>query len=651
LTLRTVSDDIGRPMSIAGVSDSLFELTWPSMPDLPDPSTTQPPTWAVCTDSPGRLPASLSDGPVHTELATVTPCPDLVIWLLPRTEGMGEGEAESLRRVHTLTRHVLAQLQGWLARSDTANTRLMILTRHAVSVSVYDGVPDLAHAAVWALIHTAQQEQPDRIILLDTDDSAASKDNLLAIASTRPASEPQLALRNGVVHIPRLARTSSLTPPDAPAVLDSEGTVLVTGGTGMLGALVAEHLVTRHRIKHLLLVSRSGPDAPGAGELQQRLAGLGAEVAITACDTSNRDELAAVLDSIAAGHPLTAVIHAAGVLADAVVTELTPQQLDVVLAAKADSAWHLHNLTAELDLAAFVLFSSAAAILGSPGQANYAAANAFLDALARHRNHTRRATSLAWGYWHTPTGMTGHLTTTDLTRLTNTGLTPITNEQGLALFDATLTDQRPNLLASPVNTSALTRHARDNTLDPVLSALTTNRPQAATASPGGLVARLAGQTAEQQLRTLTTMVANATATVLAHPDPAAIDPDRPFKDLGIDSLTALELRNTLNHHTGLTLPATLAFDHPTPATLARRLREQLSGNSAISGTHNLPEGEIKRLISIIPGKRLADAGVLAMLREIADDMNSAGPKPEEDAIASMSLSELMNIARGNKSNQ
>ena len=314
----------------------------------------------------------------------------------------------------------------------------------------------------------------------------------------------------------------------------------------------AEHLVTRYGIKHLLLVSRRGPDAPGADELQQRLAGLGAHVAITACDTSNPAELAAALDTIDAGHPLTAVIHAAGVLDDAVVTELTPQQLDAVLAAKADAAWHLHRLTADRDLAAFVLFSSAAGILGSPGQANYAAANAFLDALARHRHHTQRpATSVAWGYWQTPSGMTAHLNTADLTRLTSTGLTPITSEHGLALFDAALTSQQPNLLASPLNTAALTRRARHNTLDPMLSALVTSRRQAATASPRTLAATLAGQTPQQRLETLTAMVTATTAAVLAHPDPAALDPDRPFKDLGIDSLTALELRNTLNQHTGL----------------------------------------------------------------------------------------------------
>jgi len=360
-------------------------------------------------------------------------------------------------------------------------------------------------------------------------------------------------------------------------VWDPEGTVLITGGTGMLGAVFAEHLVTRYGVKRLLLVSRRGPDAAGAGDLQQRLARLGAVAAIAACDISDPAGLATLLDSIDVSHPLTAVIHAAGVLDDAVVTELSPEQLDAVLAAKADAAWHLHHLTADRDLAAFVMFSSAAGILGSPGQANYAAANAFLDALARHRVHLQRqATSVAWGYWQTPSGMTGHLNATDVSRLSSTGLIPITSELGTALFDAALARQRPNVVASPVNIGTLTRLARHHTVDPVLSALTTGRRQAATASPQTLAARLTTQTPRQRLDTLTAMVTATTAAVLAHPDHAALDPDRPFKDLGIDSLSALQLRNALNQHTGLALPATVALDHPTPTTLATHLAQLLS---------------------------------------------------------------------------
>jgi mycoketide-CoA synthase len=232
-------------------------------------------------------------------------------------------------------------------------------------------------------------------------------------------------------------------------------------------------------------------------------------------------------------------------------------------------------------------------MLGSPGQANYAAANAFLDALACHRDHTqRRGTSVAWGYWQTPSGMTAHLNTTDVTRLTSTGLTPITSEHGLALFDAALASQRRNLLASPFNTGALNRRARNGTLDPILSALAHSRPQAATASPQTLVASLATQTPQQRLATLTAMVNASIAAVLAHPDPDALDPDGHFKDLGIDSLTALELRNALSQRTGLALPVSLALDHPTPAALATHLADLLADLLPDTGAPAVPADQV-----------------------------------------------------------
>ena len=327
------------------------------------------------------------------------------------------------------------------------------------------------------------------------------------------------------------------------------------------------------------------------------------------------------------------------------VTEMTPEQLDTVLAAKADAAWHLHQLTADRDLAAFVLFSSAAGILGGPGQANYAAANAFLDALARQRHHTQLpATSVAWGYWQTPSGMTAHLNTADVTRLAATGLTPITNERGLALFDAALTSARPNLLASPLNTGALTRRARQNLLDPILSALITSRRQAATASPRTLAAQLAGQTPQQRLETLTQMVTATTAAVLAHPDPAALDPDRPFKDLGIDSLTALELRNALNQHTGLALPATLIFDHPTPTALAHHLTTQLSGATPSSTTNEYVQ-QIQDLITSIPTSRLEEADILELLKKLAsNDYRDADHQQNKSRLATMDADDLIAVA-------
>ncbi|WP_180276305.1 type I polyketide synthase [Mycobacterium ostraviense] len=365
-----------------------------------------------------------------------------------------------------------------------------------------------------------------------------------------------------------------LTPP---AVLDPAGTVLITGGTGTLGGLFAEHMVTGYGVRRLLLTSRRGSGTPEAVELAGRLNSLGAHVTISACDCANPTELAALIDSIPAEHPLTAVIHAAGVLDDAVTSELTPQQLDNVLAAKADSAWYLHQLTADTELAAFVLFSSAAGVLGAPGQANYAAANAVLDALARQQP---AATSLAWGYWQTSSGMTGHLDTRDLTRLTRSGMVPITTSQGLALFDAALSQQHPNLIPAPLSTRALAALARDNSLPPILSALITTRRQAAAADSRGLSARLAGMAPEQQRTVLANVVITATAAVLAHPDPAAMDPEQSFKDLGIDSLSALELRNALSAQTGLALPATTIFDHPSPAMLAAHLADLLGVTAA-----------------------------------------------------------------------
>ncbi|MGV0552900.1 fatty-acid--AMP ligase [Mycobacterium kansasii] len=397
---------------------------------------------------------------------------------------------------------------------------------------------------------------------------------------------PLPVTRYGLLRAPQAFRDMSqarhtgkivLTPP---AVLDPQGTVLITGGTGMLGGLFAEHLITGYGARRLLLTSRRGASTPEAVELAQRLQGLGADVTISACDCANPSELAALIGSIPAEHPLTAVIHAAGVLDDAVTSQLTAQQLDNVLAAKADSAWYLHQLTANTELAAFVLFSSAAGVLGAPGQANYAAANAVLDALARERP---AAISLAWGYWQPSSGMTGDLDTRDRTRLTRSGMVPITAGQGLALFDAALSQQHPNLIPAPLGTRALSALARENSLPPILSALVTARPQAAAADSRALAARLAGLAPERQHDMLANLVITATAAVLAHPDPAAMDPEQPFKDLGIDSLSALELRNTLSAQTGVALPATVTFDHPSPAMLAAHLADLLRVTAVPAG--------------------------------------------------------------------
>ena len=257
-----------------------------------------------------------------------------------------------------------------------------------------------------------------------------------------------------------------------PTPLDPDGTVLITGGTGVLGTLMARHLVTRHGARNLLLVSRKGRAAEGAAAIESELTKLGASVRIASCDAADRDSLQGLLTEIPAEHPLSAVIHAAGVLDDAVFAAQTPHHLDSVLRPKIDAAWNLHQLTASADLSAFVLFSSAAGVLGSAGQANYAAANAFLDALAQHRRQQGLpAVSMAWGWWAQATGMTGHLDERDRARMSRNGFIPMSSADGLALFDAALGQARSFVMPAQLDLAALRSHSAVAGLPPMFRGL------------------------------------------------------------------------------------------------------------------------------------------------------------------------------------
>ncbi|MBB4946104.1 pimaricinolide synthase PimS1 [Kitasatospora gansuensis] len=472
----------------------------------------------------------------------------------------------------------LGAVQSWLADERFDGSRLVLVTQQAVVAGESEAI-ELAQAPVWGLVRSAIEENPGRFALLDLDGSAESDRALPAAAA---AGEPEAALRAGQLLVPRLARVAIAAP--AVPVWDSTGTVLITGGTTGLGALVARHLVAEHGVRHLLLTSRRGADAPGAAELSTELAELGAEVAIAAADVSDRAALAAVLAGIPAEHPLTGVVHAAGVMDNALIEALTPDQFDYVLRPKADAAWHLHELTQSQDLTAFVLFSSAGGQVLAAGQANYAAANVFLDALATHRREAGLpATALAFGMWAVNTGL-GDVTAADLDRMNRLGLPALTATEGLAAFDAATGTEHPQLAALRIDRTGVL--ARGEGIPALLRGLTggpaRQRAQAGGAQADGnaLAGKLAGLTEAQRDRHLLELVRTQVAAVLGHAEIDAVGADRAFKDLGFDSLAAVELRNSLGGATGLRLPATLVFDFPTSRAVADFLKTKLAGSTA-----------------------------------------------------------------------
>ncbi|MER6468861.1 type I polyketide synthase [Streptomyces collinus] len=478
-----------------------------------------------------------------------------------------DGGGDVLTEVRTATNRVLGLLQEWLTLERLGDTRLVFVTSNAVPDG--HGPVDLAAAPLYGLLRSAQAEHPGRFALVDTDGSQASADVLAAAVAS---GEPEIVLRDGEVRVPRLARVTAAHGEGS--TLNPGGTVLVTGGTGGLGGLVARHLVREHGVRRLVLVSRRGTQAPGAGELAAELEALGAEVVVAACDVSDRASLAAVLDGVPAQHPLTGVVHTAGVLDDGVVASLSAERLDAVLRAKADAAWHLHELTLDQPLAAFVLFSSSAGVLGAPGQGNYAAANTFLDALAAHRRAAGLpAVSLAWGPW-AARGMGERLGEAELRRLGRNGFPPMTTEQGLSLFDSALTANEALRVLVRLDLPALrATDAASGPLPPMLRGLVPPARRAAGHPPvdGSRHALLAGRPAEERRQELLGLVRTEVARVLGHPSADSVAADQAFKDLGFDSLSAVELRNRLKAVTGLRLPATLVFDHPSATAVADHL--------------------------------------------------------------------------------
>ncbi|MFD7533450.1 SDR family NAD(P)-dependent oxidoreductase [Streptomyces sp. NPDC059849] len=493
--------------------------------------------------------------------------------------------SDTPRHVRTTVHRTLAAVQQWLGSEEFMRSRLAVVTHGALAARPGEDVTDLAGAAVWGLMRTVQAEEPDRFVLLDLDDPDHPADDLARVWSAAD-TEPQLALRSEGALVPRLIKAT--TPGDAPAPrpLDPEGTVLITGGTGTLGALFARHVVREYGVRHLLLVSRRGAGAEGVAELVAELGELGARVRVAGCDVGDREALAGLLASVEVEHPLTAVVHTAGVLDDGTVTALTPERVDAVLRPKADAAWHLHELTRHLDLAAFVLFSSVTATLGNPGQGNYTAANGFLDGLAQHR-HARglSALSLGWGLWGRATGLTGHLGEADLARMTRGGLAAMDNEHGLALFDASLTTGRATTVPTRLDLAALRAGAGAGQLPALLRTLIkvpVRRSARATGeTPAGEWAqRIAALPETERTEAIATLVRTQVATVLGLGSAGSVEDTRAFKSYGFDSLASVELRNRLATATALPLPATLVFDFPNPGAVTGYLLERVMGESA-----------------------------------------------------------------------
>ncbi|MFI9629693.1 type I polyketide synthase, partial [Streptomyces sp. NPDC052042] len=596
LTFREVREEHLRA-ALTDHHESLYRVEWAAQPltDTAAPAT----PWALVGTGPqvadaqealqetaaalettGPRPDTHADLTALAEAVTAgAPVPATVAAVLPVTGG--EADAEAVRET---ARDAFALLRNWLADDRFAASRLVLLTRGAAAVPVEDadGAPDTRpeHAPVWGLIRSAQSEHPDRLVLADTD---GTPDSLRRLPAAVASGEPQLALREGRMSVPRLARVP-VAPDSAIAdALDPQGTVLITGGTGALGRLVAAHFITAHGVRNILLTSRRGAEAEGAAALQEELAALGATVTVAACDAADRNALAALLAETPADRPLTAVVHAAAVVAGGPVDSLTPEDLDLVLRPKVDAALNLHELTRDLNLAAFVLFSSLAGTFGGAGQGAYAAGNAFLDALAHQRRaQGLPASALAWGVWDERGDQT-RLADGDLRRMARAGLVPLTAEEGLRLLDTARTLDHAAL--APVRLDLAVLRAQASGPVPALLRGLVRTParraaQGAAPGPGGLSAelsRLAALPAAERKDTVLTLVRNQVAAVLGHDTPAAIDPGRAFRELGFDSLAAMELRNRLATATGVRLPATVVFDHPTPTALAGHLLEEIPG--------------------------------------------------------------------------
>ncbi|MFE4948452.1 SDR family NAD(P)-dependent oxidoreductase, partial [Streptomyces sp. NPDC056641] len=644
LVLRPVSQEQIGERRAKKRTDSLFRVEWTPAPEA-----------AVSTHGTSYvfLGGLVPDTESHADLAALRAAvdagaavPDLVFAPCPPVAG------EVPPAVRESTGRALALAQEWLADERFETSRLVFVTMGAVETRRGTGAADLAGAALWGLMRSGQSENPERIALLDLDGHNPPLDAVTAVLLD---GEPQVAVRGDALLVPRVVSAGAGGAPRESAAagpLPAGGTVLLTGGTGTLGGELAKHLFLERGARRLVLASRRGPDAPGAQRLLAELVELGADARIVACDAADREALARLVAGLAEGeHPLSAVVHVAGVIDDGVLASLTPQRLDTVLSPKVDGAWNLHELTRDLDLEEFVMFSSAAGVVGSPGQGNYAAANAFLDALAQLRQAAGLpGQSLAWGAWAQASGMTAALSEADRSRMARGGVLTLETAEGMALFDTAGRTGDAVLLPMRLDLAA----GGGGPVPPLFRSLvpaarrTASSSVAADAGGGfgpALLGRLLSMEPDEQRQALVDMVAGEVAAVLGHATTSALDPDKAFSELGFDSLIAVELRNRLGGLTGLKLPTTLVFDYPNTVVLAQYLGEQILPEPESTADRLLKQidGLEALLLELAPGQEDLDrmrTKLRAVLTAHTGGADAAGAAGIEDALLSSSDDEI-----------
>lgn len=590
VSVATIEELVLRPASGIGIPErGLHRLTWR---ELTASSSTSLPSPVVV--EPGAL-SDVAGSPVYVALSVT-------------------GDA------HESVHSTLGSIREWLSSSRFEKSTLAIVTQGAQVESA-----DPATAGVWGLVRTAMAENPERFVLVDLDRA----DNIAGLQIALASGEPEVAVRSNRLLVPRL----SAVVPQPVKVGWLQDPVLVTGATGALGSVVARHLVARHGVKELILLSRRGIEAPGAAGLVAELTELGASVTLLACDASDRDALAGALH----GHAIGSVVHTAGVLTDGLVTTLTAEQVDRVLAPKIAAAWNLHELTLDRKLSAFVLYSSIAGLLGTPGQGNYAAGNSYLDALAVYRRGLGLpGISLAWGLWADASGMAGDLTETDLRRLARAGLPPLSNDEALSLFDLAVSGE--DAIVSITNFNLPVLRAQSGPSPAVMRDLVHGRavrPRATTGfavpnttqSGKSLLAELSGA---DRTSALIDLVVAETAGVLGYETSAKVDSSRGFSELGFDSLTSVELRNRLMSATGLKLPSTMVFDHPSPEAIASYLDKLIGQPSGPSLTD-----ELDRLAALITASGEIDEPAVIRFRELAVLAEAASTAAQKVSRASL----------------